>query len=460
MSLLNDALKDLDRSRQHAASDRAKSAASGAPLGRNAKIKQYALPALAALAALLWLIIEVDILGVMPKEAVVPDPVAPIALNSKWLQVDPQSLQAAQVQPIGVDPVAVSRVTVVDKQGANAAASESVTHGGDAQLLSKHVRPSGDNVSTSREEGTDAVAPTSANAVAQLLDEANDAFQQDRLMTPAGNNAYQLYRSVLIIEPNNLSALAGIISIQQRYLQLAEVAVQARQLSTAELYLQRATKAGASAQQIEPYRLMAAQNNATPVANGSQKMQVKFDKDLDLAQRIREYPLAHYESKAWSRIESKAPSGWTAMALADAYAAKHNHGQLRRLITTVTDGDPAVAAYVQSQWLVLNGDLKGAAQMLEPYVETPDKNLFHLRLLAGIRASLSDYRGALPLYRQLVETSDFSLNDWLGYAVALERVGERSAALHAYQRISRIRHTDRRINDYINGRIRDLSGEY
>lgn len=460
MSLLNDALKDLDRAAQNAEGKGSQYVA-GTVKERNVHLKRFWLPVVAALVVLLWLIIEMNILGLMPeKENITPDQIAPIALNSKWLTVAAGTENTKLHQPIGVAPVTVSRVSVAGEERVEAnpreqAADKVIDSSGAAPLDELTGIDGGSSIQKQRLSRD---VSANSEAVTELLARAKQALAEDRLMTPAGDNAYQLFSSVLLLEPKSAAAHAGIADVQQRYLQLVELALQNRGLSKAELYLDRALKAGALAQQVEPYRQQIELRRNEPEQKN--KKRITFDKDQDVAQRLRGNPLAQYENKAWSLISGSEPSLKTTMALADAYAAVRNGSQLRRLVSKAKPSEPAAGAYVQAQWLILNGDLDGAVAVLTPYADAVSEDVVPVRLLAGVYAGLNDYDNALPLYRQLVDRPEFNLNDWLGYAIALERAGERQTALHAYQRISRIRHADRRINDYIHGRIRDLSGEY
>lgn len=63
--------------------------------------------------------------------------------------------------------------------------------------------------------------PEAPDPVTQLLDQADNALEQDRLTTPADNNAYELYRRALELSPGNTRALTGISNIVEQYLSWA-----------------------------------------------------------------------------------------------------------------------------------------------------------------------------------------------------------------------------------------------
>ncbi len=54
-----------------------------------------------------------------------------------------------------------------------------------------------------------------------LLDQADAAFDQDQLTTPADQNAFDLYQRALELSPGNSRALTGISNIVEQYLSWA-----------------------------------------------------------------------------------------------------------------------------------------------------------------------------------------------------------------------------------------------
>ena len=80
--------------------------------------------------------------------------------------------------------------------------------------------------------------------LADMLYEARLAFEDNRLMTPPGNNAYDGFRMILDIDPENAVAQQGIRDIVTRYIELADAAIQLRQYDNAESLLNRAARIG------------------------------------------------------------------------------------------------------------------------------------------------------------------------------------------------------------------------
>lgn len=79
-----------------------------------------------------------------------------------------------------------------------------------------------------------------ARILADMLFEASVAFDDNRLMLPPGDNAYDRYMEVLSFAPENQVALQGIEDIADRYVAMANQAIQIGQFDNAEEYLDRA----------------------------------------------------------------------------------------------------------------------------------------------------------------------------------------------------------------------------
>jgi tetratricopeptide (TPR) repeat protein len=62
-------------------------------------------------------------------------------------------------------------------------------------------------------QATPAISPQQSAAVAQLVQRARQATRQGSIMMPPGDSAYDLYRSALAIDGNNVDALHGLQSL-------------------------------------------------------------------------------------------------------------------------------------------------------------------------------------------------------------------------------------------------------
>ena len=101
-----------------------------------------------------------------------------------------------------------------------------------------------------------------------LLRAAQGAFAENRLMTPAGDNAFEYYRQVLRMDSENAKAHSGMHRINSRYLDWAEQRFAAGDYSSAEQYLQQAQLIATSPVQARALRVKYPRPKpAAPKAN-------------------------------------------------------------------------------------------------------------------------------------------------------------------------------------------------
>lgn len=137
------------------------------------------------------------------------------------------------------------------------------------------------------------------NAVKHWLSMAEQAFAKDHLTTPASDNAYAYYGRVLLQEPDNRQALAGLEKIVQRYLSLAKSSQRKGKSKQAQLFLQRANKVVPSHKdialvEVEVKRIAASNANSKSKANAKLVQQrqptMKFDPVQTQQQSVMEAP--------------------------------------------------------------------------------------------------------------------------------------------------------------------------
>ena len=82
--------------------------------------------------------------------------------------------------------------------------------------------------------------PGESEAFLALLDTAERALADDRLLTPEDDSAYHYYRQALAMAPKHPAGRLGFERIVERYLQLAQVAMEREQWVRARSMLSRA----------------------------------------------------------------------------------------------------------------------------------------------------------------------------------------------------------------------------
>jgi len=73
-----------------------------------------------------------------------------------------------------------------------------------------------------------------------LLAAAEKALSADRLMSPQHDNAYDRYRAVLLLRPDDAQAISGLQQVFLRYIALARTAIAKSRWTNAKTYLTRA----------------------------------------------------------------------------------------------------------------------------------------------------------------------------------------------------------------------------
>ena len=103
------------------------------------------------------------------------------------------------------------------------------------------------------EENAQVSAQTDAHTeqIQQLLAQAENSVRELRLMSPAGNNAYEQYRQVLALDPANEQARTGLRTISDKYIALAYGAMKA-DTGKAGLYINKAREIWPESDKILP----------------------------------------------------------------------------------------------------------------------------------------------------------------------------------------------------------------
>ena len=104
-----------------------------------------------------------------------------------------------------------------------------------------------------------------ARFLADILYEGRLAFDDNRLMSPPGNNAYEIYQEVLVLDPGNAVPAQGIEDIVLRYIELSDAALTLGQYDQADNYLSRARQINPGRAELEEARQRLAQARETKI---------------------------------------------------------------------------------------------------------------------------------------------------------------------------------------------------
>jgi hypothetical protein len=89
------------------------------------------------------------------------------------------------------------------------------------------------------DEAPDTASESTEEAIPALMSAAELAFEEDRLSIPGDHSAVFYYRKILEIDPNSAEALAGIDGVVERYVGMAEDALDVKDEEQARRYIAR-----------------------------------------------------------------------------------------------------------------------------------------------------------------------------------------------------------------------------
>jgi serine/threonine-protein kinase PpkA len=111
------------------------------------------------------------------------------------------------------------------------------TQGETAQATGDASSPAADD--SAQTPDVPLAAGGSSARVQQLLRDADLAIQQNRLSSPPGDNALEMYQQVFDLDPGNREAREGQVRVADRYLELAKDAVRERRVRSARRYVDK-----------------------------------------------------------------------------------------------------------------------------------------------------------------------------------------------------------------------------
>ena len=134
--------------------------------------------------------------------------------------------------------------------------------------------------------------------IANLLASAEADIKAYRLTSPAGKNAFERYKAVLKIEPDNKTAKSGIEKVASRYVKLAEDSIKKKEFNKADTFI-------AKAETVQPGREDVAQTierlSATREVEKERQRLVGLERKKEESRKAR----ALEEAKA----KKRAPKG-------------------------------------------------------------------------------------------------------------------------------------------------------
>ncbi|MBA2483649.1 MAG: serine/threonine protein kinase [Nitrosomonas sp.] len=146
--------------------------------------------------------------------------------------------------------VSITQLTeLIEKTALKQPADVNQLETGETQQL-----PESEKTVSSSEKQASTQITTDNDSIVRHLAAAEKAISEVRFTTPVGNNAYEYYQKILLADPDNVEALAGLQKIVDGYVRLIEKAMDEDQPNTARIYLQRAEAVLPSAPKLHSIR--------------------------------------------------------------------------------------------------------------------------------------------------------------------------------------------------------------
>jgi hypothetical protein len=305
--------------------------------------------------------------------------------------------------------------------------------------------------------------PDASLAVNRLLAEAEAALKLDFLMTPIERNAFQYYRSVLILDSANVAAIGGLNVIRKRYYELAISAKQHGRMARVKSYLGRISTInnvlGSIDETLELDTLFEQEDTTiTEERRNSGVALTVHSEDELLSSDIRNQFNPALVSKLIAKVLAGKMLTLSVQALADQYAQQINTAELIKLDESIASEYSAEKAYIAAQRAIISDDLLEAKTLLASFqFSSAQAEANRIRLLSGVCQKTNDFACAVGGYQKLAQSEYGQLNDWLGLAVSMDSIGRVPEAIQAYQHVVSSFHPDGRVISYARQRILDLS---
>lgn len=350
-----------------------------------------------------------------------------------------------------------------------------------------------------------------------LLQEAARALTMERLTTPARDNAHRYYQQILAIDPQNPAALQGLRKIADRYLAMADEKLQQSDVDHAErlvdraeavvpdnsllnIYREKITQARAQAELIVAENIEQAIVNDDSVATADDELSITENfvaieepaenssepsvsiqepfvnanepQHLSIApnakwqdqQSVQQARLLIDNNNLSGAIQvlreaianSDKPSASTKMLL-DIYCQQQLIEEVKTLLDSAGYLAATEQAYYGAKLALLNNEQDTAISLLEAQHTNAEDYEQYRALLASLYHSSARYSEAASHYRRLLNAFGDKPAYWLGFALALDALEQKTSALQAYKRLAEFRDLQSEVRAYIEQRVLELT---
>jgi tetratricopeptide (TPR) repeat protein len=184
-----------------------------------------------------------------------------------------------------------------------------------------------------------------ARLLADMLYDAKAAYDDNRLMLPAGNNAYEMYQQVLQFDPGNAVAMEGIKEIARRYVSLADAAINQGKYDEAGGYLGRAERLSPDEPELAASRMRLEEARQNKVEIHQLDPSALRAQNLDIMTRLGDIAQQIQSSEATFLINARSDEEgrWIYKTMRDAVGGYRLRGNI------AIAGEPSILVNVPSK---------------------------------------------------------------------------------------------------------------
>jgi MSHA biogenesis protein MshM len=325
--------------------------------------------------------------------------------------------------------------------------------------------------------------------IEDLLQQASRALRMDRLTSPIEDNAFGYYQKILVLNPDDSRAHAGLEAIAARYLAKAQEQLSLGNQLQADSFKQRANVVAPDyyhkyemANALPTSQVVDSASvglNSLPIAAPTAKISpVKSEvikpfvvaeassinvvtnsgwKDEQMVGRANELVQQNKPDQAIALLKSFIVSEekpiQSLQRLVDIYLQQVNTQAVEILLRNAEYLSPVEKAKMQAQLLTAQGNTVAAIGTLEQQLSAAENNEQYGALLASLYHKTGQYQQSVVSYQRLLKSYGEKPAYWLGLALAFDGLTQHNNALQAYQHLREFPQLQNQVKVYIEQRI-------
>ncbi len=326
------------------------------------------------------------------------------------------------------------------------------------------------------------------------LQQAELAFSRNRLTLPEKQSAWYFYQKILEQDADVTAARQGVEKIQLRYEQLLNSAVAENNIERLSHLLSRVDRVQLQLGNVDTYRnqLLSLKQAADRAlareapADESRNLGVAALKpSVNIAKTLptQDRELASQQTRAYNAGQQIAAreklEGFVSvhpnavqslLALFDIHLRENANAKAASLQAKTFRGS-VLHDYLGARLLVVQQKFQAAQSILASHPYSELQSLFHAGqmeqnlferyngLLAALYQQHKQHLLAAERYQMLVGVDVKNTQYWMGYAISSDSLGHKKNALRAYEQVLKIGDTSEQMVTYASARLQVLSKE-